>query len=98
MELASISLAEGVGLVRRGDTGTSEKKHAKDEEGVAGDPISERDGVLATAPEGLACSISNILLSFVYNKCCHHESWMRCFAPGWQPHIEPCAAKWCLYH
>ena len=46
MGLASISLAEGVGLVKRGDTGTSEKA-ATDEEGVAGDPISERDGVLA---------------------------------------------------
>ena len=44
--MASISLAEGVGLVKRGDTGTS-KNAAKDEEGVAGEPISVRDGVLA---------------------------------------------------
>ena len=45
--LASISLAKGVGLVWWGDTTTSEKKRATDEEGVAGDPISDRDGVLA---------------------------------------------------
>ena len=81
MGLASISLAEGVGLVRRGDITTSEKKHATDEEGVAGDPISDRVGVLATAPTGLACSISNILLSFAYNRGCHRQLWMRCFMP-----------------
>ena len=46
MGLANISLAEGVGLVRGEETGTAEKNAANDE---AGDLISDRVGVLATA-------------------------------------------------
>ena len=47
--MANISLAEGVGLIKRGDTGTAETNAANDEEDEAGDPISDRVGVLATA-------------------------------------------------
>ena len=97
MGLANISLAEGVGLVRRGNT--SDRNATKDEEAEAGDLMSEGEGIAPygeqstgvpskgvpsslEAPNGLACSISNILLSFVHNRCCHQEARMSCFMPG----------------